>query len=99
VVGTPQGQVVIKCDKRIPADTSVKLEDVRATLTEKAMKYQVQIAMQTVFKEFKDKAKPQMILRPTNMVEDLGAKTKELMAGLPPISGGGGGAAGVVQKK
>ena len=32
VIQTPEGYVVFKCDERIPADSNVKLDEVRAAL-------------------------------------------------------------------
>ena len=89
LVGTAQGQVVIRCDKRIPPDTKVKLEQVREQLSGDVLERKVQQEMQVAFNELKAKAKPQLILRPTLQVEDLAASTKELMSGLPPVGAGG----------
>ena len=33
VIGTPEGLIIVKCDKRIPADTTINLESVREKIT------------------------------------------------------------------
>jgi parvulin-like peptidyl-prolyl isomerase len=85
LVETPQGHVVLKCDKRIPPDTTVKLEQVRERLTKEVHDKKVQIEMQTAFKTLRDAAKPQFILKNTNKPEDLLAESRKLMEGLPPV--------------
>lgn len=88
LIGTAQGQVVIKCDERYPPDARVKLDQVREAISADVLERKVQLEMQVAFKELKDKAKPQLILRPAGMVEDLAASARELMTGLPPAPPG-----------
>src|SRR5262249_5887141 len=83
LIGTAQGQVVIKCVKRHPPSVTVKLEQVRQELHADALERKVQQEMQVCFKELKGKAKPQLILKPALQVEDLAASTKEVMSSLP----------------
>jgi hypothetical protein len=64
LIETPEGLVVFKCDKRIPASTAVKLEDVRDRLTKECMDRKIQIEIAKVFKELRDEAKPQNFLSP-----------------------------------
>jgi parvulin-like peptidyl-prolyl isomerase len=85
LIGTPQGQVVVKCDKRIPPDTKVKLEDVRERLTKEIRDKKVQIEMQVAFGVLRKQANPQFILKNTAKPEDLLAESKKLMEGLPPV--------------
>jgi hypothetical protein len=87
VVGTPQGHVVIKCDKRIPPDTSVKLKQVRDELTREVLQRKTQMEMQVVFKELRDKVKPRLMLKDPSKPEDLVSESKKLMEGLPPVTG------------
>jgi parvulin-like peptidyl-prolyl isomerase len=85
VVQTPQGHVVVKLDKRIPPETSVKLEQEREKLTKEVLEKKVQQEMQVVFKELKDRARPRLMLKDPSKPEDLVAQTRQLMADLPPI--------------
>src|SRR5262249_30251218 len=83
VLGTPQGQVVLKCDRRIPPDKSVKLEQGRPQMVKEGMEEKGQMEMQVGFKELRDKARPQFALKATGQVEDLLAETQRLMSDLP----------------
>jgi hypothetical protein len=87
VIGTPQGHVVLKLDKRIPPDTSKKLEQVRAELTKEVLEKKVQLEMQVVFKELRDKVQPRLMLKDPSKPIDLVGDTKKLLEDLPPLSG------------
>jgi parvulin-like peptidyl-prolyl isomerase len=86
LIATPQGAVVIKCDKRIKPD-GTPLEKVRAQLTEEVLKRKVQVEMQVVFQQLYKDAKPRMLIRPSDEREDLQAVTNMLNQGLPPLPG------------
>jgi parvulin-like peptidyl-prolyl isomerase len=88
LIGTPQGQVMLKCDKRIPPDTAVKLDQVRDKLTKEIMDKKVQQEMQVVFKDLRDKAKPQLILKTTGKPEDILAESRRITSDLPPLGTG-----------
>ncbi len=75
--------MVIKCDRRIPPDTSVKLEQVRDKLVKEIMEKKVQQEMQLVFKELRDKAGPQLVIKGAGQPEDLLAQTQSLLANTP----------------
>ncbi|MBY0230571.1 MAG: peptidylprolyl isomerase [Gemmataceae bacterium] len=79
LIGTEQGDVMIKCDKRIPPDTSVKLESVKAKLMEEILKKKNATEMQLAFKEIRDRAAPSLLLRPAGATQDLVAEAKELL--------------------
>jgi parvulin-like peptidyl-prolyl isomerase len=83
LIGTAQGQVVLKVDRRIPPDTTVTLSSVRDKLTKEILDKKVQMEMQVVFKELRDKAKPQLILKPEQVVEDLLGDSKRLLSDMP----------------
>jgi parvulin-like peptidyl-prolyl isomerase len=87
LIGTPQGHAVIKCDKRIEPDKSVKLEQVRDKLTKEVLDKKVQIEMQVVFGELRKKANPRFLLKASGAAEDLKAITNDLMSGLPGRDG------------
>jgi parvulin-like peptidyl-prolyl isomerase len=87
LIGTPEGYVVLKCDERIPADTSVKLEKVRDKLTQEALAKKTQMEVQVVFKELHKKANPKLLLKGTGQPEDLAAEAKKLLGDLSPSGG------------
>lgn len=84
---TAQGHVVIKCDQRIPPDKTATLEQAREKLTKEIREKKLQQEMQVVFKDLRDKAKPQLILKSTGKPEDLLAETNRIMSDLPPLGG------------
>ncbi|MFM7151101.1 MAG: peptidylprolyl isomerase, partial [Gemmataceae bacterium] len=87
LIGTPQGQVIIKCDKRIAADGKAKLDEVKVKLGKEIEEKKVQMEMQVVFKELREKANPQLILKNPGKPDDLIAETKKLLSDLPPLNG------------
>ncbi len=71
LVGTVEGHVMFKLDKRIPPDTSITLESKRAELTREVFERKVQLAMQNVLRRSaqdrqpaRDAEKPQQADRP-----------------------------------
>jgi parvulin-like peptidyl-prolyl isomerase len=80
LVGTPQGDVVLKCDKRLPADPSVKLEDERDKLAREVIEKKVQLEMQVAFKELRAQANPRLMLKDPNKPADLTEETKRVLA-------------------
>lgn len=71
VIGTPEGLVIVKCDKRIPADTTVNLDAVKEKLTKEIIEKKVAAEIPVAFAELRKKANPKMILQGSNQVEDL----------------------------
>ena len=71
VIGTPEGLVIVKCDKRIPADTTVNMDAVKETLTKEIIEKKVAAEIPMAFAELRKKANPKMILQGSNQVEDL----------------------------
>jgi parvulin-like peptidyl-prolyl isomerase len=86
LVGTPQGQVVLRCDRRIPPDPSKKLEQVRDRLLRETTEKKTQMEMQVVFRELMKDAAPRLLLKGTGQPEDLAASTNKLMSDLPPLA-------------
>ncbi len=86
VIATPQGDVVIKLDQRIPPVTSTTLAMVRGEMEKEVFAKKLQSEMQIVFKEMKEKAAPHLLLRSANVPEDLAAETKRITADLPPLN-------------
>jgi parvulin-like peptidyl-prolyl isomerase len=77
LVGTPQGNVILKCDHRIPANTSVTLEKVRPELEKDVRKRKLQMEMQVVFRELSEAACPKLLLRNPDKPNDLGAEVRK----------------------
>jgi parvulin-like peptidyl-prolyl isomerase len=80
LIGTPEGNVVFKLDKRIPADTSVTLESKRAELTQEVFERKVQMEMQTAFRDLRVAAKPKVMLKDSSKPDDLTSTTKKLLS-------------------
>ena len=80
LIGTPEGNVVFKLDKRIPADTTVTLEAKRAELTQEVYERKVQLEMQTAFRDLRVAAKPKVMLKDTSKPLDLAGTTKKLLS-------------------
>lgn len=77
LVGTPEGIVCIKCDKRIPADTSVALDSVKEKLSKEIFEKKVNAEIPVVFAEMRKKANPRLLMGTTS--EDLAKDVKELL--------------------
>jgi hypothetical protein len=71
LIGTPQGTVVLKCVKRIPADTSKKLEAVRPALEKEIIEKKTQLEIPKLFKELQAEAKPRLFLKKYTTQEEL----------------------------
>ncbi len=83
LIGTRQGHVVIKCDRRIPPETGVTLEKKRAELEQEVRARNVQVEMGVVFADLQKKAHPQLMLRDSNKPVDLKAETSRALSDLP----------------
>jgi foldase protein PrsA len=83
LIGTPAGHVVIKCDRRIPAQAGVKLEQVRPQMEEEVRARNVQVEMGLVFGELAKKAHPQLMLRDPGKPVDLKGETSRVLSDLP----------------
>jgi parvulin-like peptidyl-prolyl isomerase len=83
LIGTPQGHVVIKCDRRIPPTPGVTLEQKRAELEQEVRARNVQVEMGVVFGDLQKKAHPQLMLRDSAKPVDLKAETSRALSDLP----------------
>jgi parvulin-like peptidyl-prolyl isomerase len=81
VVGTPQGDVVMKCDRRIPPD-KVPLEKVRAELERDVRRRKIEREIQIAFHELQEKAQPKLLLRDPNRPKDIKAEVRKEIAEL-----------------
>ncbi|GIW81099.1 MAG: peptidylprolyl isomerase [Gemmatales bacterium] len=64
VIQTPDGKAVLKCDRRIPADTSKSLEAMRPKLIERIIEQKIHEAIPKRFAEIKKQARPRILLKP-----------------------------------
>jgi hypothetical protein len=92
VIGTPEGLIIVKCDKRIPADTTINLESVREKITAEIIEKKIAAEIPVAFAEMRKRANPQLILQGTNQMDDL-TKTiapliKEVDDALKAVGGG-----------
>jgi parvulin-like peptidyl-prolyl isomerase len=63
VIKTPQGYVVLKCDKRIPADVTVNFDTVKPKLEAEILERKRQAEMGAAFQVLKEQARPQPLLK------------------------------------
>ncbi len=89
LIGTPQGQLVIKLDQRIPPNMAMTLDKVRPEMTKEVMARKLQLEMQVAFKELHDKATPRLLLKSATAKVDLAEETRRITTGLPPMGGAG----------
>jgi hypothetical protein len=89
LIGTPEGTAVLKCIKRIPPDTSKKLEQVRPTLEKEIIDKKTQLELAKFFKELQDQAQPKLFIKNYTTQADLERDVKrELQGGsLPDVRG------------
>jgi parvulin-like peptidyl-prolyl isomerase len=79
LIPTPDGTIVLKCLKQIPADPSVKLDDVRDKLANEIKAKKVQAKIPVAFKELQDKAKPMVFLRNGTTDSDIRKQVEEYL--------------------
>lgn len=79
LIGTPEGLVVIKCDARIPADTTASLEALRSKLTKEIHEKKIQAEIPVVFAEMRKKAAPNIVLTGAGGPEDIKESVKQLL--------------------
>jgi hypothetical protein len=82
----------VKCDKRIPADTTVNLESVREKITAEIIEKKIAAEIPVAFAEMRKRANPKLILQGVNQTDDL-TKTiapliKEVDDALKAVGGG-----------
>jgi parvulin-like peptidyl-prolyl isomerase len=83
LIGTPQGKVVIKCDRRLPPDTTVTMDQVREKLTAEILEKKKETEMQVVFAELKKQANPRLLLKAANAPQDVVRDSEKLLQGIP----------------
>ncbi len=84
IIGTPEGFVVVKCLKRIPPNTTKKLDDVvRAGLEKEIMEKKVQQEIPVVFQELRKEANANLLLKRVTTDEELKRSVLEEIGGTP----------------
>ncbi len=86
IVGTPEGEVIFKCDARIPPD-GTKLEDVRATLVQAIMEKKISDEMRKVAAELRKEANPKLFLTKVQKQEEWLEEIRRLDAEAERLSG------------
>jgi hypothetical protein len=82
VIDTPDGCVVIHCDKRIPPDTTVSLESKRDALYKDVFERKVQMEIPKAFAELRERANVNALLTdPTKPGPSLAETTQQLLKG------------------
>jgi hypothetical protein len=89
VVDTPDGCVVIRCDKRVPPDTTVSLESVRAKLYKDVFDRKLQMEIPKAFAELHQQANVNALLTdPTKPAQSLAESTQQLLKDKQPKAPG-----------
>ena len=70
LIHTPEGFVVLKCVKRIPAQTGKRYEEVRPELNKLVFEKKLRLEIPNAFKELKDQAEPNLIFKDAMTDED-----------------------------
>jgi parvulin-like peptidyl-prolyl isomerase len=83
---TPQGQVVVKCDRRIPPDGKPLDAQTRAEIDSVVRENKLTKETQAVFQELRNQANPKLLLRDVAQAQDLVAETKRIMKDLPDLT-------------
>src|SRR5262249_12019871 len=85
LVGTPEGTVVLKCVRRIPADANKKLETEKPALEKEIRDKKMQLEIPKLFKELQDQAQAKLFIKKQLSQEDLERDVKrELQGGVVP---------------
>jgi parvulin-like peptidyl-prolyl isomerase len=79
IIDTPQGKVVLRLDRRIPPDSSVKLEQVKDKLTAEILAKKNEMEMQVYFAELKQNARPRLLLKAANVPQDMVRDSEKLL--------------------
>jgi hypothetical protein len=86
VIETPQGLVVVKCIKLIPAQAGVTLDDKeRAKLEKEIIERKIALEIPKMFKQLRDQASPQLFLgKKVETEEDLTRQAREALTSDSP---------------
>jgi parvulin-like peptidyl-prolyl isomerase len=79
LIGTPQGHVMLKCDRRFPANANVTLDQVRDRLTAEVLDKKHQVEMQLCFAELYRKADPKLFLKGSDTPADPAREAEKML--------------------
>ena len=82
VIGTPEGLVVLKCERRLPAAQDKNLDEVREDLRKEVYEKKTEVEMPHYFFELHKAARPQLLLQPYSGEDTEG--TLKAPAAAPP---------------
>jgi parvulin-like peptidyl-prolyl isomerase len=85
LIGTPEGTVVVKCDKRIAPNTSMKYEQVRNQFVQEVVDKKVVLEVPRMFSELQKQARPRLLLYDPSRPEDLTATVQREMESADPF--------------
>jgi hypothetical protein len=87
MLGLRDGTIaILKCDKRLPADTSKRIEDERLTISRELAEIKLAQKMPEVFNQLRKEASPQMYLNGRTVRQDeLEASTLREIQGAPGV--------------
>ncbi|MBL8799287.1 MAG: peptidylprolyl isomerase [Planctomycetia bacterium] len=89
VIGTPGGNLIMRCVKRIPPDRTVVLENVKAQLTKEVVDKKLQLEVRKLGQELIAQAEPKLFLKKEERMADLKRNVeKELNEGKIQQTGG-----------
>lgn len=86
VLDTKEGLLVIKCDKRIPANDKVKMADVKATLEKEIIDKKLQVVIAQKFEELKKEADPKFFLKEYTTEDELVRDAQKLLKETQPAA-------------
>jgi hypothetical protein len=84
VLDTHEGIVVVKCVRRIPPDSTKKLETERPILEKEVFERKLQREMPVLFKELRDKAQPMLFLKKETNEADLKREVQQELQSSAP---------------
>ena len=67
LISTPQGTIVLKCDGRVPPDTTKDFEKEKPELEKEIINRKIQMEIPKLFAELQKEANPQLFLKPAAM--------------------------------
>jgi hypothetical protein len=88
ILRTPEGFVVLKCVKRIPANATIKLTDVRAKLEKEVIEKKIQVEIPKVFKDLHEQAQAKVFLKDYANHDELLRDVKQELKDLAPGKAG-----------
>jgi parvulin-like peptidyl-prolyl isomerase len=77
IVETPQGYVVLMCDRRLAADATANLEAERGKLEDEILRKKIDLAIPTAFQEMRAQANPKKLFGDTHSQAEIQREVKK----------------------